>query len=88
MFFRVSDEDKKLIDAICVSVNTIHEVSAEDARDYRQALERRPLYRFFVLSAVRRELASAGISAIDWDGIGDFLVKIAPILLEILKMFL
>ena len=88
MFFRVSEEDQKLIDAICVSVNTIHTVSSEDVRDYRHALERRPLYRFFVLTAVRRELASAGISAIDWEGIGNFFVKIAPILLEILKMFL
>lgn len=49
------------------------------------AFETRPLVRWRVLLMARREARAAGIN---WDGIGDFLVKIAPILIELLKMFL
>ena len=52
-------------------------------------LQRRPLLRFFVLLKVEDEArAATGQGRIDWDAIGDFLVKIAPIIMEIIKLFL
>lgn len=44
------------------------------------------LQRFLVVRAIRQEAKDQGVSlkAIDWESIGDFIVKIAPII----KMFL
>ena len=63
--------------------------SLEEASDMITALNSRPVLRWFALLVVRRELAGAGLAGqIDWEAIGDFLIKIAPIIFEILKMFL
>lgn len=86
-FLRPRGDDAKLI-------AEMRSVFAEDveANQMLDVLERRPLVRWFVLRAIRQEIVAAGLvtatGQIDWEAIGDFLVKIAPIIFEILKMFL
>lgn len=57
-----------------------------------QSFRRKPLRKWFLLRKIKAELDAEGIvyrgTAIDWDKIGDFLLKIAPIIMEIIKMFL
>lgn len=60
-------------------------VDAAETAKMIQALQRRPLLRFIVLRTVEDEMAAAGIN---WEGIGDFLVKIAPIIFELIKLFM
>ena len=63
--------------------------SVQEANELITALNSRPVLRWFALLVVRRELAGAGLAGkIDWEAIGDFLIKIAPIIFEIIKMFL
>lgn len=49
------------------------------------ALENRPLIRWFVMRKIEDEMKAAGVN---WEAIGDFIVKIAPVIFEILKMFI
>ena len=64
----------------------------EDIAGLMKKLRRRPMVRWFVLRQLREEVAAAqegdNAQAIDWENLGDFIVKIAPIILEILMMFL
>lgn len=64
--------------------------SKEEAQAVNSAMTNRPLVRWLTLRIVRKELSEAGYStnAIDWESIGDFLVKIAPIIFEFLRMFM
>ena len=86
-FFRPRGDDAKLIAEMRVAFANDAEANA-----MLDVLERRPLVRWFVLRAIRQEIVAAGLvkanGQIDWEAIGDFLVKIAPIIFEILKMFL
>lgn len=83
----------KFSDAITTSLRTYtnspsaldNDHSAETIDKCIAAFENRPLVRWRVLLMARREARAAGIN---WEGIGDFLVKIAPILIELIKMFL
>lgn len=55
-----------------------------------EALENRPMLRIYVNLAVRREARRNGVrlKGIDWEGFRDFFVAIAPIIIEIIKMFM
>lgn len=87
--FRMNDKAK----AVISSLETFKEspasaefgYTAQDVELAIKALENRPLIRFFVMRKINQEMRAQGIN---WDAIGDFLVKIAPIILEIIKMFL
>ena len=59
--------------------------SPQDIQRALEALDRRPLLRWYVLRRVESEMRAEGIN---WEAIGDFIVKIAPIILEILMRFL
>lgn len=54
-------------------------------------LRSRLLLRWFVLRYVRGEIAGAGradkTGRIDWPAISDFLIAIAPIIFELIKLF-
>ena len=57
-----------------------------------ETIKNKPLRRRRALREIKAELVSEGLlvegQAIDWEKIGDFLVKIAPIIFEIIRMFL
>lgn len=79
--------NKKKLEAIKSAVSTYataNDYSQEELNKLLDSLDRRPLVRFFVIRAVEDEMRAEGIN---WDAIGDFLVKIAPIIIEIIKMF-
>ena len=86
-FLRPRGDDAKLI-------AEMRKAFADDqqALSLLDKLERRPLVRWFVLRSIRQEIVAAGLvtasGQIDWESIGDFIIKIAPIIIEILLMFL
>lgn len=83
------DEDVKMLSLIDSAIMGTNSVSASACS---RLLKTRWLVRWFVLRKIRNELEAAGLyvegQAIDWDAIGDFIVKIAPIILEFLSLFL
>lgn len=60
-------------------------MTLEEAAPLIREFQRRPLLRICVMRMIEKEMAAAGV---DWDAIGDFLVKIAPLIFEFLKMFM
>ena len=88
-FLRPRGDDAKILQAMR---DAFTQANDTEGVELVNKLERRPLVRWFVIRSVREELAGANLvtaqGQIDWDAIGDFFVKIAPIILEILKMFL
>lgn len=60
-------------------------VQGENPANLTRELRFRPLLRLAVMRAVEEEMSVAGIN---WDAIGDFLTKIAPLIIEIIKMFM
>ena len=84
----MNNQSQRAIDKITESLLESGADPQEVAR-ISEALARRPLLRFFVLRQIEREyLAVSGQGRIDWDAIGDFLVKIAPIIIELIKLFM
>jgi hypothetical protein len=94
--FRPGKKDESLLTLIkkALVTHAESEVSTFDtheAQDLCTALDGMSRIRkFFVLRAILQEARDQGISlkAIDWENIGDFLVKIAPIIKMIIEMFL
>lgn len=64
----------------------------EDVASLMNVVRRRPLLRMIVLANVRQEIRAADRASangqIDWGGLADFLTKIAPLIFELLKMFM
>lgn len=88
-FLRRNDDDRALaaIEAALISTGR----DPAEVSELMNKLRRRPVIRWFVLKAVREEVIAAGLAGsgqIDWEAIGDFIAKIAPIIIEILMMFL
>lgn len=88
--FRRSENEAKLLSLAATSVQSL--ASTQEEAKSLASLADRPLASWFILGRLKQELRSAGIefggTAIDWDKIGDFIVKITPILFELFKMFL
>jgi len=89
LLFNRQDDDAALA-ALEKALSSVY--PNEDISGLIAKLRRRPLVRWIVLRSVRQEASAEGLVSaqgqIDWEAIGDFLVKIAPIIFEILKMFL
>lgn len=87
---RRSENETKLLSLAVSSVQSL--ASTQEEAKSLSKLADRPLVSWYVLRRLKQELDTAGIkyegTAIDWDKIGDFIVKIAPILFELFKMFL
>lgn len=69
------------------------EADAETVDSLVDALSRRPLLRWFVMRKIREEANAAGFSVplqgrVDWEAIAEFIKAIAPVILEILMLFL
>lgn len=66
--------------------------SLEESDKAVDKLRRRPLIRRYILAEIEEEIIAAGeVNAqgqIDWESIGDFLVKIAPIIMKLIEMFM
>lgn len=72
------------------SKSEVSTLSADEARTYQEVYESRPLIRMMINLRVRREARARGVKlkGADWEGIKDFFVAIAPIIIEIIKMFM
>lgn len=83
------DRDKK---ALAVLEKCLLECGYDEAPELLKKLSRRPLVRWFVLRKIKQEAVAANavpsLGAVDWEALADFLKAIAPIIVEILKMFL
>lgn len=93
--FRPSKGETELVNAIekafeLHAASEYSTFSVDEGKSAVDTLRKRPMVRWFVLRAIKREMAAEGMNTalIDWEAIGDFLVKIAPIIFEIIKMFL
>ena len=88
-FAAMSEDDKILSMAIYVAQSETSDIST---KNLLATIKNKPLRRWRVLRQLRAELESEGLlvsgQAINWEAIGDFFVKIAPIIFEIIKMFL
>lgn len=87
---KFSEIDDRLLELAIQAASTQTEEASTLASI--QAIRKKPLRKWFLLRKLKAELDAEGIvyrgNAIDWDKIGDFLLKIAPIIMEIIKMFL
>lgn len=83
------DRDKK---ALAVLEKCLVECGYEEAPELLKKLDRRPLIKWFVLRKIKQEAVAANavqsLGAVDWEALAEFLKAIAPIIIEILKMFL
>lgn len=88
-FFR---PDKEAMDTIRAGLKASGYVDDETVDRLVDKLESRPLLRWFVLRQIQKEARSAGAmpsgGRIDWAALADFIKEIAPVILEILMMFL
>lgn len=69
------------------------EVDESTANMLVDRLANRPLLCWFVLRQIRKEAAAAGYQVpqqgrVDWEALGEFIKTIAPVILEILMLFL
>ena len=90
--FRPNKDDEKLLGLVASSVVTLA-TTAEEAASISNALMLRPLVQWFVMWKVQQELRQAGlwgpgVREINWQAIADFLIAIAPIIFELIKMFM
>lgn len=87
---RRSENEVKLL-ALALSSTQALTTTQEESKSLAKLADR-PLVSWYILRRLKQELDTAGIkyegTAIDWDKIGDFIVKIAPILFELFKMFM
>lgn len=82
----LSKQDSKLIDSLRVAL-----ADYAESTELLDKLAKRPLVRWYVCRMITQEAAAAGgikVSEVDWDKLAAFLIAIAPIIIEILKMFL
>ena len=88
LILRRRDDDK----ALEVLERVLVEAGYAEAPEMIAKLKRRPLVRCFVLRAIREEVVAGGLATaegqIDWEAIGEFIKTIAPIIIEIIKMFI
>lgn len=81
---------RQLTNMVESQLSTIAVTSSE--RNALSILQRRPLVNFFVIRQVEKELEEAGLlnnpNNIDWDAIGDFILKIAPLIFELIELFM
>lgn len=87
---RPGRDDQSMMDQIAEGLRAhartqVAAFSGEEAEEVIRFLERSPLVRWFVFRVVKREAAAQGI---DLDKLADFIIKIAPIIFEIIKMFM
>lgn len=88
-YTQMSDDNRLIAMAVAVA-NT----QTDDATTQAliETIKNKPLRRWRFLRQIRAELIAEGLivegQAWDWEAIGDFFVKIAPIIFEIIKMFL
>jgi len=88
-FFR---PDKEAMDAIRAGLKASGYVDDEQVDALVDKLERRPLIRWWVLRQIQKEAMAAGAmpssGRVDWAALADFIKQIAPVILEILMLFL
>lgn len=88
-FFR---PDPKAIAVINEGIKASGMVDDATADQLTDVLRRRPLIRWFVLRQIQKEAIAANAmpsgGRVDWAALADFIKQIAPVIIEILMMFL
>jgi len=89
-FFRNRPDTEKALAAIEAALKTSY--PDKELAPLMKALRRRPLLRAIVLRMVREEVVGANLAQattqIDWDAIADFLIKIAPLIIDLIERFM
>lgn len=90
-FFFPTSNERKLLEVAEQSMVKAGCCTADEAKAMFDRLNRRPLRRWVILNGLKQEVEVEGFAMqgkIDWEAIANFIVTIAPVIMEIIMAIL